>query len=336
MIDATNCCVEEGIAYKNSLTVNQAVDYLMTASGLSTSAAKTCVYYAIGTYGLDRLNLYPLLVIYGPTGTGKSSAMKALAKLVIQPEWMGTSLTKAGLRDKLNNAKNATAFIEEGDVADEDYIANRYSRETSKSSVKRAVGTGWKDDSLDYFGATVLHKRKPFNDPATESRSILIKTRANINNQYHLPDVDSNLMERLKQIWEQAYPMYKEMETSGRAADAWKPLIAAATACNDTEWLRFAADEVKKAMDKLRLGQEFEPEAIIVNALVSLSRTKQSASMMEIKDEMKKETNWQPSSWALTSRLSDLGFDLKKSHGHRKVVLDKIKIATIGVTFPQD
>ena len=330
MTEVHNHYVEESVTRVHSQLINQAVNVLMTASGLTEMAAKTCVYYAVGTYGLEELNIYPLLVFYGATGTGKSAAMKALEKLVRKPKWTGTNLTKAGLRDKLDEAKDATTFMEEGDIADEEYIANRYSRETSDSSVKRSGNFGWVTIGVSYFGATVLHKRKPFNDPATDSRSILIKTRPHPGEKYYLPEIDESLREGLKQLWQIASGIYKMMETSGRTADVWKPLMAVANACDDADWLGYANNEVAKSADKLRLGQEFEPEAIVVNALIALSNGNQLASLMEVKDEIRNETNWQPTSWALASMLRELGFELKKSHGQRKVVLDKIKIANLG------
>lgn len=320
----------EAVAY--SVTVTAAVNVLMTASGLTKLAAKTCVYYAVGTYGLGELNLYPLLVFYGATGTGKSAAMKALGMLVCKPVWLGTNLTQANLRDKLDKAREASAFLEEGDTTYEEYIANRYSRGTSESSVKRSVKAGWADTSVKYFGATILHKRKPFSDPATDSRSIVIRTRPQPGRTYYLPEVDETLKEGLKEIWRDASGVYKSIELSGRAADVWKPLIAVATVCGDEEWLEYAKRELANAADKLRLGQEFEPEAMLINILIGISHKKKDGdllSLSEIKDELKRENNWQPTSWELASMLRDLGMELKKSHGQQKVVINRIKLANI-------
>jgi len=312
--------------------IRSAVDMIMTASGLNEMAAKTCVYYAVGTYGLGQLNLYPLLVFYGATGTGKSTAMKALSKLTHNSMWLGTKLTQASLRDKLKEAKDATAFIEEGDAAYEDYIANRYSRETSSSSVKCPSKFGWTDINVNYFGATILHKRRPFNDPATDSRSIIIRTRPKAGS-YELIDIPGGLRAALADIWLAASHIYNAMDVSSRAADVWKPLMAAAMACGDEEWLRYVNSELAKAEDKLRLGQDFEPEALVVNALIALSHRKKDGdlvSLTDVKDELRKETNWQPSSWSLANMLRELGFEVRKSHGQRKIGINKLQLATIG------
>ncbi len=76
--------------YNTFPQVYPAVMALQTASGLTNEAAKTCVYYAVGTYGLEQLQLYPILLFQGATGTGKSDAMKVLAQLVYKPSWLGT------------------------------------------------------------------------------------------------------------------------------------------------------------------------------------------------------------------------------------------------------
>ena len=202
---------EPADVYKQEIV--PAIEILQTASGLTDEAAKTCVYYAAGTYGLKQLDQYPILILQGATGTGKSEAMKALAKIVHNPSWLGTNLTTASLRDGLGKAKDATAFIEEGDSATEGIIANRYSRDTSKTSVKRATLAGWSDQGLDYFGATVLHKRKPFNDAATASRSIIVKTRNNPGN-YFILEVEDSVRNGLKQVWEQSYQKLQELDYS--------------------------------------------------------------------------------------------------------------------------
>jgi len=35
----------------------------------------------------------------------------------------------------------------------------------------------WESESLDLFGATVLHQRIPFKGPAVQSRAITVQTR---------------------------------------------------------------------------------------------------------------------------------------------------------------
>jgi len=141
--------------HKTFTKVHAAVEVMQTASGLTYEQAKTCVYYAAATYGLEDLSIFPILVFQGALATGKSTAMQALQKLVYKPVDIGTKLTEASLRDRLSvNAKNSTAFLEEGDSLAEDIISNRYSRETAQTTVKKAGSAGkWFTKELDYFGA---------------------------------------------------------------------------------------------------------------------------------------------------------------------------------------
>ena len=81
-----------------------------------------------------------------------------------------------------------------------------------------------------------------------------------------------------------------------------------------------------KATEKLRLGQEFEPEALIVNTLIALSHDKpdqQLIALSEIGGKLKYEYNWKPSSWALADAIRELGFEIKKAHGVMKVTIGR-------------
>ena len=59
------------------------VPALMGASGITKEQAKTCLYYAIASYLIpDKVKRMPLLTIMGPHGTGKTSLLKQLSKMV--------------------------------------------------------------------------------------------------------------------------------------------------------------------------------------------------------------------------------------------------------------
>jgi hypothetical protein len=137
--------------HKGFREVHAAVGAMQTASGLTYEQAKTCVYYAAATYGLDDLSLFPILIFQGPYGTGKSTAMQALKQLVYEPVDIGTRLTEASSRDKLAaKSKESTAFFEERDSVAEEIISNRYSREAAITTVKKAGSwSKWFTKELD-------------------------------------------------------------------------------------------------------------------------------------------------------------------------------------------
>lgn len=234
--------------------VHKAVETMQTASGLTEEQAKTCVYYATATYGLEDLSIFPILVFQGALATGKSTAIKALKQLTYKPEDIGTGLSRASIRDKLAKfAKNSVAFFEEGDGAAEDIISNRYSRETAATSVKRANPEGgWHNQELSYFGASVLHKRRAFSDPATASRTIVIRTRYNPGD-YHVTEVGQDVRDALKGLWAHSTRGPAELECTGRAADVWAPLIAAAQACDDIHWCIYALEQIGNGMPPQRI-----------------------------------------------------------------------------------
>ena len=314
--------------------VSAGIRAMQTASGLTDEQAKTCVYYAAATYGLKQLDIFPILVFQGAQGTGKSDAIKTLEQLVYKPaKIVGTKLSEATLRDELGKTREATAFFEEGDKLDEAMISNRYSRATAEQKFKKELQTGWKQVKARYFGATVLHKRKPFNDPATASRCIIIKTRHRGQRNWYVPGVEGGIREGLQELWDKSTKQPAELEYSGRAADVWKPLITVAMACGDIYWLVYCLDEIQKATESLKRGQQFEPDAMTVSALIALSHSSQEVAplvaLSGIRENLKKEYNWQPSSWAVGDMVRNFGFEVKTSHGQQKVMVDKEKLAQV-------
>ena len=82
-------------------------------SNWSDEAAKTLLYYAIATHGLEELSVFPILVVEGVPGSGKSTTMELMWHMVSKPVWLPTKPTEATLRDKFGN--NTTAFGDEGE-----------------------------------------------------------------------------------------------------------------------------------------------------------------------------------------------------------------------------
>ena len=115
---------------------------IMGASGIIKEQAKTCLYYSIATFLLpEKINRFPLLMIMGPHGTGKSDLLRQIGELVNEPKVISVQ-TKAALRDKLHNT--ITALIDEGGEIDEDLLIRRYDIETGTISYnKNYGGSAW-------------------------------------------------------------------------------------------------------------------------------------------------------------------------------------------------
>lgn len=290
-------------------------------SALDQFWAKTCIYYAIATHGLYELPWFPILSLQGEYASGKSQLMKLIRHFVKDPVWMSTTPTPASLRDNLGN--NSTAFIEEGDKVDEEVISNRYSRDTALANVKREYPSrGWMDTRVEFFGATVLHRRHGFKDPATASRALVIKTRHKEGDYASVEQMESELAalaDRARQIWERCN---FEIERGGRAEDVWRPLTIVAETLRDMEWLKQYSLEIEKQENRLRNGAGYEPDQLVVLALIGLYK----GSMIPLKDMrewLRKEYGWEPSAWQLGDAVRSLGANVKTSHGQRKVETTK-------------
>jgi len=297
------------------------VDAVQQVSGLDDFSAKTCVYYGIGTHGLEGADLYPILVLQGPAATGKSQAMEVMAFFCREPVPMSTTPSPASLRDGLGN--NTTAFIEEANDVDEEIINNRYARRTALKPVKRPQPSGvWKDDVPLFFGATVLHRRQGFKMSATTSRSIVIRTE-NRPGQYSTADQAETEPGLLKpyaaNIWSRCeFRAIRE----GRIQDVWRPLKTVAANLLDIDWLRRCEKEEKRAMNGLRQGQAIEPDQAVVSALIGLRKPNKRVSFASISDWVRREFNLDLNGWQIGDILRGLGLKPRQSHGAMKVEID--------------
>jgi len=237
--------------------VDDYIEILTNASGITTQQAKTCLYYAISTH-LEHLSIMPILAIIGAQGTGKSALLEQLRCMVSAPKLIGAE-SPATLRDALADA--TTALIDEGDKADERYLQRRYSTETAEvtHNVAKKNQTWYKSNS-NIFGATIIVRRTPFEDPATRSRAIVIHTKYR-KGTYVVREVDSKCLAEI------AESIKLDNETSQRINDNWRVLQAVARTLGDDEWLNYSQSEIKKDIHAMMASQGFEPEEAVLVAL---------------------------------------------------------------------
>jgi hypothetical protein len=224
---------------------------ITSACGLDINQAKTVVYYAVATHAIGQLKIMPILVLEGGHGTGKSTLIELLKQICHSPIHIDGKVSGAELRDSLK--PNTTALIEEADGINENWILKRYAKQTSSTSVKRgSASQGWTGEQLNLFGATVLHRRLPFRDPAVDSRSITIRTAYKQGN-YTMPTLNGADLASIAS----SVDLSKRIPfPDDRAVDTWMPLFQAALACKDSDWLWYAASELSKAIASLSVGQE--------------------------------------------------------------------------------
>jgi len=234
---------------------------MTTASGITDEQARLCVAYAIVTHhDFDQI---PVLLFRGALATGKSEAMKQLAKICKEPKEIYANTTPA-LRDAFNRCQ--TAIIDEADSIDESLIRDRYSRETGVREYKRlGRGNKWETVTAEIFGATILTRRDPIADTALRSRCIVIETKQREGN-FHQSDVS---YEEFKQIAEQV-KLCKEDWISDRIHDTWKPILEVSFGIEDLILAAYASTEMQREMRNLRDGQEYDATAACMGAIVGL------------------------------------------------------------------
>jgi len=300
-----------------------------SACGFDLNQAKTVVYWATTTHALDKLQKMPILAVLGGHGSGKSTLMTLLEQICYSPINIDGKVSTAELRDSLK--PNTTALVEEADSVDERLILMRYSRQTANTTVKRgSASQGWTREPLNLFGATVLHRRLPFRDPAVDSRSITIKTVYKSGN-YSVPTLAGAALATIAA----SLPWSKALSIpDGRAGDTWMPLFQAAFYYNDTDWLQYGLGELNKAIASLSVGQEYEPSQLVVSKLVSLaidSSPHQLKQRVALKDITKglKDDGQNLNSWQVGKVLRDLAFEVKLSGGTQYVQIDKAHLLDV-------
>lgn len=297
------------------------VPAIMGASGITKEQAKTCLYYAIATFLLpDKINLMPLLVIMGPQGTGKSVLLEQLGKMVNEPKEISVQ-TKAALRDKLHNT--ITALIDEGGEIDEDLLIRRYAIETGTISYnKNYGGSAWFRKRANIFGATIIVRRVPFQDPALTSRSIIISTRYNPS-KYRI----RGFRKARKRFTRIAERVKLENETSERTLNNWQPLQTIARYLKDEEWLEYSNGEIKKSTKSFIDTQHFEPEEALLIVLreemFDMIQDKplivNDVSLKTIRDELKSNFDISLKNVQIQSACEALGFAVVSHSGYPKV-----------------
>jgi ATP-dependent Lon protease len=78
----------ESISTKDAATVEKLATLVQQAAGLDSYQAKMVVYYALATHSLMKLRLFPILVLYGPPGSGKTTILTILHRLAHEPRWL--------------------------------------------------------------------------------------------------------------------------------------------------------------------------------------------------------------------------------------------------------
>jgi hypothetical protein len=148
---------------------------LSESTGLREREGKVVLYWTLATHALQSLSTFPILVLLGKMGTGKSQTLKIVDNFGLRSARMSLrGMTGPAIRDKFAACYEGTAIIEEADAAWKDgdsnferLISDRYQRESAEASLKVKRGDkDWDTVTKKYFGA---RQRLRIGDDSTTS-----------------------------------------------------------------------------------------------------------------------------------------------------------------------
>lgn len=309
--------------------IERLTEALSAQTGLDEPSAKTAMFYAVITHRTEELVNCPILVISGPSSTGKTTTLNALKLLVKEPREIDGRNTPAVTRDELFEAH--TAVVEEADDIDEKLLQARYAQGNPEIKINRAMGPGYIKTSASIYGATILHRRKPFRDHATLSRAITLTTRPKSGDVTPFdPKAFEGMQLEIDALagvipWSAIPP-----STGGRVTDTWEPLMQVANELGDEEWILWADEQVEAAKRVLSAGQAEEAQAIVFRTMLTLAlggSTDTSAvpleriQLSEIRHELAKE-GIDYTAWQVGQVMEDLGLEKRQVGGQIWVYTD--------------
>ena len=309
---------------------------LELSTGLDELPRKKATYFALATHCLPHVQSFPLLVLLGRMGTGKSEALKIISKFVREPRPLSLrGMTLPVIRDELAECSLGTAIIEEADYSWKDaelferLLSDRYQRQSAKAAHKVKGGEEWVTHAQEYFGATVLHRRIPFNDAALDGRSVVVRFRADHSRQYHeYNDRDPWITEgsQLVRGLDFEPPLVEQPPgVAARVFNTYKLLIGVARLCGDHSFLVNILPALLLETAELNEAQSAEPDGLVLRAIVEAVFADGHPMFRNIKFSNLADSIWKNHRLQLQPRqvgrmARELGFETKTSHGVTVVV----------------
>ena len=154
--------------------IENLVSVIISMSGWSYFDAMTIVHWCIATYGFDVVRKFPVLIVFGRFGTGKTTLLEMIENLANPPKSakgdplrnemrLSGDLSKAINRNKL--AEGGTHCMDEADDFDERYLPKVFDRFSSNMTVNVLQGSGkWEPEYLEIQTALAMHRRIPLKD----------------------------------------------------------------------------------------------------------------------------------------------------------------------------
>jgi hypothetical protein len=311
---------------------------LQLITGLNERDRKLVVYWTLATHALPNLNTFPLLALRGKFGTGKSQTLHIIKSFAYQPRAFSLrSRTEAAIRDELADSYEGTAIVEEADQAWKDVtmafermLSDRYQRASAEAAYKVNAGEKqWVTEIKKYFGATVLHRRLSFNDPALDGRAVLVRFRADSSRTYQeFCEDDPWIVQGSRLMRGLAFDLPSVNQPPGIAArvfNTYAPLLGVAKLCNDDDFVCQILQRLQQETLELKEAQAEEPDGLVLRAIVEAIFEGRSSEFRYVKFRDIAESIFRNHKVTLQPRqigpiARELGFDTKTAHGVTVVV----------------
>ena len=311
---------------------------LSESTGLREREGRVVVYWTLATHALQSLNTFPILVLLGKMGTGKSQTLKIVANFGFRSARMSLrGMTGPAIRDKFADCYEATAIVEEADAAWKDgdsnferLISDRYQRDSAEESHKVKSGDkDWRTATKKYFGATALHRRIAFVDPALEGRSVFVRCRPDHTRPYREYNEDDpwNVegRELIREVTFKLPEIEKPNGVAARVFSSYAPLLGVAKLCGDSDFETETLARLLQATLELKEAQSSEPDGLVLRAIVEVVFGSGSPAFNNIKFSVLSELIWKNHRLTINPRqigpiARELGFSTKTSHGSTVVV----------------
>jgi len=306
---------------------------LSESTGLKGCEQKIVVYWSLATHALNYLSTFPLLNVLGKTGTGKSQTLSIIENFAFRPARLSLrGMTAPAIRDKFADCSEGTAIIEEADFAWKDadstferMLSDRYQRASAVAAHKAPSGEkSWATVQKQYFGATALHRRIPFNDAALDGRTVTVRSRPDHTRTYREYDAEDQWnrdgRDLISQLTFRPPPIEQPKEVAARIFHTYESLLGTAMLCGDEDFIGQVLPKLRQETLELVEAQSSEPDGLVLRAIVEAIFSTGHAEFKNIKFSVLSRSIWDNHRFPLQPRqigpiARELGFETKTSHG---------------------
>ncbi len=336
--------VKDGTYTKELLKgVNKLARLIMSMSGWRINEALTLVIWCIATYGYDKVQKFPVLVIFGQKNTGKTTALKMIIEMANPPKKGTHSLNSMRIkggqsvavnRDKL--AEGGTHVVEEADGFKEYFVNDVFDKFDNETVIKqeRPTGRGWDDITLVLNTALALHRRRLFKDEATSSRAIQLRTVSVDLGAEGKQRPDMRLiaehLELIEEIAEFLSDTWEEIpeDDINRTAEKWNPLRHVAEKLGHTDFVRYVDAEKKRELQQYSSTVSDETDVAVFRTIMRLvlpsnrdGYPQERVKTQSVKRALKNDDDIELTSQNINSMAVTLGFEQKSKGGHSWIYL---------------